>query len=820
MRVLAVDPGLTRCGVGVVDGVPGRKLPLVDVGVIRTPSGDPTPERLVAVEDEMRAVVRAAPPRGRGHRARLRRHQRLHRHGHRAGDGDRHDHRRAPRPAGHAAHPDRGQGRRERQRPGRQGAGDRDGDPPARARHPPKPADAADALALAICHVWRGGTQSRLEEARSRCSRAPATGERHTPRVPPSGATGAAAARRVRPPTRATDPTLEPSPDDRLALRHRPQGRPRLGRRRGRRRRHARAHDARAPPPSVRLGQPAELATSLVVREDSLTLYGFADRGREARLRDRPDRVRRRSAAGPGHARRARPDAVRVALGTGDLVALTKVPGHRQEGRRADRPRAARTSSAPCPARRGQAEPSASTAARPGASRCARPSSVSAGPRGRPTTPSTRSPRWPPRAPASRRCCAPPCRSSADERRPLDWELDTGADPEVWDDGSFDATARIVDAVGDTDERQVEAALRPKRLDDFPGQTRVREQLGLVLKAAKRRGTPPDHVLLSGPPGLGKTTLAMIVAGELEQPIRITSGPAIQHAGDLASVLSSLAEGEVLFLDEIHRMSRSAEEMLYLAMEDFRVDVIIGKGPGATAIPLELPPFTVVGATTRAGLLPAPLRDRFGFTGHLDYYAAADLVTILHRSARLLGLDADEDGIREIALRSRGTPRIANRLLRRVRDWAQVHGEDRVTHSAARAGARAVRRRRARPRPPRPCRPRGPLPPLQRRAGRALDPGRRRGRGARHRRDRRRALPGPGGLHGAHPARPSRVDASPGSTSGSPHRATRRRSGPPRCRSTRPGARVSRADAKRAGGTLRMRPKRDTRTSPRRPDPV
>ncbi|KRF45000.1 ATP-dependent DNA helicase RuvB [Terrabacter sp. Soil811] len=264
------------------------------------------------------------------------------------------------------------------------------------------------------------------------------------------------------------------------------------------------------------------------------------------------------------------------------------------------------------------------------------------------------------------------------------WELDTGAEPDVWDDGSFDATARIVDAAGDTDERQVEAALRPKRLDDFPGQTRVRDQLGLVLKAAKRRGTPPDHVLLSGPPGLGKTTLAMIVAGELEQPIRITSGPAIQHAGDLASVLSSLAEGEVLFLDEIHRMSRSAEEMLYLAMEDFRVDVIIGKGPGATAIPLELPPFTVVGATTRAGLLPAPLRDRFGFTGHLDYYAAADLVTILHRSARLLGLDADEDGIREIALRSRGTPRIANRLLRRVRDWAQVHGEDRVTHSASR----------------------------------------------------------------------------------------------------------------------------------------
>ena len=257
-------------------------------------------------------------------------------------------------------------------------------------------------------------------------------------------------------------------------------------------------------------------------------------------------------------------------------------------------------------------------------------------------------------------------------------------EPEQWADGSFDATARIVDSRTAPDDRQVEVALRPKRLDDFPGQDRVREQLGLVLTAAKRRGTPPDHVLLSGPPGLGKTTLALIVASELEQPIRITSGPAIQHAGDLASVLSSLAEGEVLFLDEIHRMSRAAEEMLYLAMEDFRVDVIIGKGPGATAIPLELPPFTVVGATTRAGLLPAPLRDRFGFTGHLDFYAADDLVTILHRSAGLLGVQADEDAIREIALRSRGTPRIANRLLRRVRDWAQVHGESQVTLGAAR----------------------------------------------------------------------------------------------------------------------------------------
>jgi Holliday junction DNA helicase RuvB len=237
---------------------------------------------------------------------------------------------------------------------------------------------------------------------------------------------------------------------------------------------------------------------------------------------------------------------------------------------------------------------------------------------------------------------------------------------------------RLVDSNSDDFERAQELALRPKTLQEFVGQKRVANQLDLLLSAARNRNSPADHVLLSGPPGLGKTTLAMIIASEMNAPIRITSGPAIQHAGDLASILSSLVEGEILFLDEIHRMSRPAEELLYLAMEDFRVDVIVGKGAGATAIPLELPHFTLVGATTRAGLLPSPLRDRFGFTAQLDFYENDELSVIVKRSAALMGIEISEAAINELGSRSRGTPRVANRLLRRVRDYAQVHSNGKV----------------------------------------------------------------------------------------------------------------------------------------------
>jgi Holliday junction DNA helicase RuvB len=246
-------------------------------------------------------------------------------------------------------------------------------------------------------------------------------------------------------------------------------------------------------------------------------------------------------------------------------------------------------------------------------------------------------------------------------------------------------TDDLVSPFAGDEELDAEASVRPRRLADFIAQHRVRDQLELLLKGAMGRGTPPDHILLSGPPGLGKTTLANIVSAELGTGIRTTSGPVIERSGDLAAILTGLAEGDVLFIDEIHRIAKPAEELLYSAMEDFRVDVIVGKGPGATAIPLDVEPFTLVGATTRAGLLSGPMRDRFGFVAHLDFYSPADLDALLHRSARILGVPITPEGAAEIAGRSRGTPRIANRLLRRVRDYAEVRGNGIVDEATAKA---------------------------------------------------------------------------------------------------------------------------------------
>jgi Holliday junction DNA helicase RuvB len=235
------------------------------------------------------------------------------------------------------------------------------------------------------------------------------------------------------------------------------------------------------------------------------------------------------------------------------------------------------------------------------------------------------------------------------------------------------------------DERE-EVGLRPKRLDDFVGQPELSEHMEILLGAARKRGEPVDHTLFAGPPGLGKTTLAGIVANEMEVGFRVTSGPALERAGDLAALLTNLDEGDVLFIDEIHRLSRTVEEVLYPAMEDFQLDIVIGKGPSARSIRLDVPRFTLVGATTRTGLITGPLRDRFGFVARLDFYSAADLEGIVLRAARILGVRLDPEGAREIARRARGTPRIANRLLRRVRDYAEVRGDGVVTETAARDG--------------------------------------------------------------------------------------------------------------------------------------
>lgn len=254
----------------------------------------------------------------------------------------------------------------------------------------------------------------------------------------------------------------------------------------------------------------------------------------------------------------------------------------------------------------------------------------------------------------------------------------------IWEAPDFENTQRIVDAHEQPEDTRSEVNLRPKTLDDYLGQGRIKDNLSVLIQAARMRGEALDHLLFSGPPGLGKTTLASVVANEMGVQIRTTSGPAIDRAGDLAAILTNLEEGDILFIDEIHRLNRAVEEVLYPAMEDYAIDIVIGQGPAARSIRLDIPRFTLIAATTRTGMLTGPLRDRFGAAFHMDYYSSDELKDIVVRSATILSIDIDDAGAYEIASRARATPRLANRLLRRVRDFSQVRCNGFIDEQVAR----------------------------------------------------------------------------------------------------------------------------------------
>ena len=347
--------------------------------------------------------------------------------------------------------------------------------------------------------------------------------------------------------------------------------------------------------------------------------------------------------------------------------------------------------------------------------------------------------------------------------------------PAMTDDASRILAADLLDEA----DQAVEGTLRPHSLAEYIGQREVKANLSVLLAAARGRGEAADHVLLYGPPGLGKTTLATIIARELGVNVRYTSGPAIERAGDLAAILTALDDHDVLFIDEIHRLNRAVEEILYPAMEDYALDVMIGKGPSARSLRLTLKPFTVVGATTRAGRISGPLRDRFGATYRLDFYEEDDLTAIVLRSAGILGVEVTKDAAVAIARRGRGTPRVVNRLLKRTRDHAQVHGDGRIDAGPRRGGPRRARDRRGRPRHDRPQADGRDRPEVRQRAGRRRRdrrPARRRGRDDR---GRLRAIPAPARVHGPHAAGPD------------PHR--RRPRPPAQARLRRPAAPPARA---------------------------